>query len=322
MSETEQYILDPEALVEGLRKENKHRFLKVAGVVLAGAALFVLYLWIYVSVLGFDLPKTALLKRRNAEWAARTSRIDGRLDRSEKALDALQQRDERIYRFVYGMDSVPDAVREAGFPGPERYDWMEGLAKDDPLRTVTLRLDRLTKKAYVQSRSFDEVGALSRVAGDMASHIPAICPLDPAPGSFHLSSPFGYRSDPINGDAKMHAGMDFACPPGNPIHATGDGVVETASNEFFGYGNCVVIDHGFGYKSRYAHMDEIDVQEGMTVTRGTRIGTSGRSGRVTGPHLHYEVLYKGEPVNPAHFMDLGMAPEDYREMVKKTEGKR
>ena len=322
MSETEQYILDPEALVAGIRKGKKHRFLKGVGVVLAGAALFVLYLWFYVSVLGLDLPKTVILKHRNAEWAARAARVDDRLEACGKALDALEQRDETIYRSVYGMDPILPEVRNAGFSGTERYDWMDGLSKDSPLRSVTLRLDHLMKKAYVQSRSYDEVASLSRIAGDMASHIPAICPLDPAPGSFHLSSPFGYRSDPISGEAKLHAGMDFACPPGNPIHAAGDGIVETVSNEFFGYGNCVVIDHGFGYKSRYAHMDEIEVEEGMRITRGTRLGTTGRSGRVTGPHLHYEVLYKGEPVNPAHFMDLDIAPEDYRQMVAQAGGAR
>lgn len=302
------------------RQGHHHRLSRAGGVVLAGTALFVACMWLHFAGAGIELPKTALLRSRNAEWENRIARIDSRLDHCEQALEALRIRDEQVYRAVYGMDSIPRRIREAGIAGPDRYAWMEGMRRGSRLGAVSLRLDRLTKKAYIQSLSYDEVDALARRAGDMASHVPAICPLDTDPSSFHLSSPFGYRSDPITGEQKLHAGMDFACPPGNPVYATGDGIVETASNEFFGYGNCVVIDHGFGYKSRYAHLEAIEIQEGAAVTRGTRIGTTGSSGRVTGPHLHYEILYRDNFVNPAVFMDLTLSPDDYREMVDKAGG--
>ena len=306
--------------MSGNGHRNLRRLLKAAGVVLAGTALFFAYLWLHTQHPRFELPKTAVLKGRNIAWENRVGRIDNRLDQCERALADLQVRDERIYRSVYGMKSIPDTVREAGLSGADRYAWMEETRRDSRLGQVTVRLDRLMKKAYVQSLSYDEVDSLARRAGDMVTHIPAICPLDPSPSSFLMTSPFGYRSDPITGEQKLHAGMDFACPPGNPVYATGDGVVETADNESSGYGNCVVIDHGFGYKSRYAHLDEYEVTAGMAVTRGMRIGTTGRSGRVTGPHLHYEVIYKGNYVNPVLFMDVSLSPEDYQELVSQAGG--
>ena len=152
-----------------------------------------------------------------------------------------------------------------------------------------------------------QVASISKTAGDMASCIPAIPPIVPDPSKYTLSSPFGYRSDPFTTDAKMHTGVDLAMKVGNPVYATGDAVVETIEFDFFGYGNSVLLDHGFGYKTRYAHLNSVSVIEGMKVKRGDRIGDVGQSGRASGPHLHYEVIYKGERVNPANYFDLSMS---------------
>jgi murein DD-endopeptidase MepM/ murein hydrolase activator NlpD len=192
------------------------------------------------------------------------------------------------------------------------------IDSDGLLKKTAVRLDVLTKKTYVQSRSFDEVAQLSKRAGDMAMCIPAIPPVNPDPSIYRLSSSFGYRSDPFTGRSKRHTGVDFAMKPGNPIYVTGDGVVESVKFEFFGYGNQVLIDHGFGYKTRYAHLKSVGVVEGMKVKRGECIGESGNSGRSSGPHLHYEVLYKGAPVNPANYFDLTITPEEYATMVQNT----
>jgi len=154
----------------------------------------------------------------------------------------------------------------------------------------------------------------------MASCIPAIPPVNPDPSTYRLSSGFGYRSDPFTGRSKRHTGVDFALKPGNPIYATGDGVVESVKYEFFGYGNHVLIDHGFGYKTRYAHLKSISVVEGMKVKRGECIGESGNSGRSSGPHLHYEVIYKDKHINPANYYDLSITTDEYAEMVRNTEG--
>lgn len=304
-----------------LREEKKHRFLKVLGVVLSGAVLFCLYLWIYVYVLGQDLPKTALLKRWNADWLSRMEQMEGRLDRYEEVLDLLEVRDDRIYRSVYGVDGIPAAVREGGLPPVERYPGLETLERSNLLRRTMTRLDRLQKMAFVQSKSLDDLESLAQTAGDKAAHIPAIPPMNTDPDTYRMTSPFGGRSDPITGAGKMHTGMDFACPPGNPVYATGDGTVILVESDFYGYGNHIEIDHGFGYESRYSHLEAMYVFPGQKVRRGDCIATSGRSGRVTGPHLHYEVMYRGEYVNPAAYMDLDLSPEDYAAMVRKPFGR-
>lgn len=309
----EKYVMNPRTLMAELREEGSKGWWKWLLVLLSGILVLLLYIWISVSILGADLPKTAILKRRNADWSIRMDRMAGLLDRCEEQLAMLEVRDNKIYRSVYGMDEIPSAVRLSGFGGENRYTDLEGTA----LRGIVNRLDVLEKRAYIQSRSFDDVAMLQKTAGDMAAHIPAIPPMSTEAGSFHLSSPFGYRSDPLLGYQKRHTGMDFACPPGNPIYATGDGVVVKVAHERKGYGNHVEIDHGFGYKTRYAHMSEIAVEQGQNVTRGDYLGLSGKSGRVTGPHLHYEILYRKDYVNPALYMDLDIAPKDYFEIAKK-----
>ena len=311
------YWLNPQTLMVELRKENHHYLLKAIGVVLGGAVLFALYVWIYGHVLGMDLPKTAILKRRSADWLSRLDQIQGRLDRDEEVLSLLEVRDDRIYRSVYGMDEIPATVRTDVPDGENRYPDLAWMDRSNLLRRTLTRLDVLSKAAYVQSKSLDEVAALAAAAGDKAAHIPAIPPMSTAPGSFQLSSPFGVRADPITGAGKMHNGMDFACPPGNPVYATGDGVVILVESDFYGYGNHIEVDHGFGYVTRYSHLSDMYVYPGQKVLRGDCLGTSGRSGRVTGPHLHYEVMYRHDFVNPAAYMDLDISAEDYAAMVRK-----
>lgn len=281
--------------------------------ILVGAALFFLYMWLYVSVLGGDLPKTAILKLQNAIWSTRMDQMSKQLDRYDQLLSLMEMRDNRIYRSVYGLDEIPQAVRSSGLGGEHRYAALEGTA----LLGITRRLDVLEKRTYIQSKSFDDVVAVQHTAGDMATHVPAIPPMNTDPSTYRMSSPFGYRSDPLLGYTKRHTGMDFACPPGNPIYATGDGVVVLAKYDHSGYGRHVEIDHGFGYVTRYAHMSRLDVEEGQVVKRGDCIGLSGRSGRITGPHLHYEVIYRDNYVNPNWYMDLDMPSKDYMEMVRK-----
>ena len=313
MSRIEKYIVDPETLVEDIRKENKHRLAKLSLVLVSGLALFLGYMWFYVSVLGLDLPKTAILKHQNAEWSTRADEMRKQLDHYDDLLTLMEERDDRIYRCVYGLDVIPQAARESGFGGENRYAALQGTTLED----VARRLDILEKRAYIQSLSFDDVAVLQRTAGALAAHIPSIPPMNTDPSTYQLTSPFGYRSDPILGFAKMHSGIDFACPPGNPVYATGDGTVVTVRHEQGGYGNHVEIDHGFGYMTRYAHLERTDVEEGQKVSRGDCVGLSGRSGRITGPHLHYEVLYRKECVNPALYLDLTISPKDYFKLVRK-----
>ncbi len=319
MSKSKKYIFNSRTLTyEVKRRSRRSRIFRYATFLALSLGLSVLYFWLYTSVLGLELPKTALLKKKNAEWCSKMEVMNRQLDNYDEALASLQMRDDDIYRSIFGMNEIPAEVRNAGFGGVNRYAHYEGMDQNGLLKSTAVRIDVLTKKTYVQSKSFDEVALLSRRAGDMASCIPAIPPVNPDPTKYRLSSGFGYRVDPVYGRTALHTGVDFALDPGNPIYSTGDGVVESVSFEFFGYGNHVVIDHGFGYKTRYAHMKNIGVVEGMKVKRGECIGESGNSGKSTGPHLHYEVIYKGRPVNPSNYYDLTITPEEFATMVQNT----
>ncbi len=306
------YVLNPETLLYEIKEASlKSKFFKGFLLLAGSLALAFLYFWIYTSVLGLDSPKTALLKAEATRWDARLDVMDTRLDHDEEVLSTLEARNNDIYRSVFGMDAMPSGVR----PDGEGLSSMDGLEPDDRLRGVLLRLDALSRRTYICTTSFDEVGAVASKAGDMASCIPSIPPIIPDPANYTLSSLFGSRTDPFTGESRMHTGVDLAMKTGNPVYATGDGVVEAVDMEFFGYGTCITIDHGFGFETRYAHLNSVNVREGMKVKRGDLIARTGQSGRASGPHLHYEVIYKGEKVNPLNYFDLSIPKEDYLALV-------
>lgn len=317
MAKKHQYVFNSETLsYEVKRYSRSSRVIKTLTLFVLSLGMAVLYSWIYSSVLGLESPKTVILKKLNAQWVSRVEVLNRRLDDSQDALTLLQLRDDDIYRSLFGMNEIPNEVRNAGFGGVNRYAHYDDVDPNGILKRTAVRIDVLTKKSCVQSKSFDEVAKLSKRAGEMASCIPAIPPINPDKNKYRFSSSFGYRKDPFTGRTKKHSGVDFALKPGNPIYATGDGVVEAVKFELFGYGTQVLIDHGFGYKTRYAHMKTVGVAEGMKVKRGECIGLSGNSGRSSGPHLHYEVIYMGRHVNPYNYFDLSITPEEFSTMVQ------
>lgn len=313
----EKYMLNPETLMyEPLERSLRTRFLRTIMVILASVALACLYFWIYISVLGNDSPKLALLKKNNARWESKLELLNYRMDRCEEILEGLELRDENVYRSIFGLGEISSDLRHGGLDGEASFASLDRSVAGGKLISTSDRLDNLLKSVSVQSKSLDEIALLSKRAGDMASSIPAIPPMNPDPKHYTFTSHFGYRSDPLGGHTAFHAGVDFSMKKGNPVYATGDGVVELVDFKFTGYGNEVVIDHGFGYKTRYAHLSVINVAEGMQLKRGDCIGESGNSGKTSGPHLHYEVHYRGAPINPEPFFDLDMSTEEYRSMVR------
>ena len=296
------------------RRSVRAAFYKTGGVLLGGLALFLLCFFVFTRTLGLDTPKTLLLERQNRILTEQLALLDGRIDADDQQLQELALRDNLVYRPVFGMEEVPAARREAGLGGEDRYAAFLGLAHQDLMAASAARVDGLMRKAYVQSVSFDEVKVYSSRAGDMASCIPSIYPVNPK--NVQITSPFGARFHPIRQTIVFHEGIDLAGPAGQPVYATGDGVVESTEVNFSGYGNVIVIDHGFGYKTRYAHLKEIKVTQGQVVIRGDRIGTLGSSGLSTGPHLHYEVIYRGTQINPWNFLNPDVTPEEYNKLVR------
>lgn len=278
-----------------------------------GMALF--YFWIYTSVLGLELPKTVILRKKNAAWQAKIALIQHNMDACEDVLQCIEDRDEGVYRAIFGLNGIPEEVRNAGFGGVNRYSSLDQLGASIDLKEAARRQDILLKRTLVQSESLDGISLLSTQAGDIASCMPAVPPIVPEAGSYHVSSYFGRRVDPVYGVWRRHEGIDLAAKKGTPVYATGDGIIEEVTYQYYGYGNVVIIDHGYGYKTRYAHLNTMIVTEGMQVHRGDQIGEVGNSGKSTGPHLHYEVIYKGNKVNPTNYFDLSLPAEEYKAMV-------
>ena len=310
------YVLNPETLLYEEREDPKYlKPLRLSVAILAAAGFVFLYFWLYTSVFHWDLPRTAVLKRQAAQWEARMEVLSNRLDLYDRTLTGIEQRDDQVYRSIYGLGEIPDAVKNSGLGGINRYAELDRLGTNSSLGWAVRRLDLLTKRAYIQGKALDEVGVLARDAGDMLACVPSVPPLLPDHNKVHLSSGFGYRTDPVFGGSEAHGGQDMATATGTPVYATGDGVVTMAEFKSNGYGNQVVIDHGYGYQSRYAHLSVITVAEGMTVKRGEQIGNVGSTGKSTGAHLHYEVVYRGNRVNPMNYMDFHMSLDEYRSMI-------
>ena len=284
-------------------------------VLVSGLACFLLYFFVFTQVKGYDTPKALLLERRNRMLAEQIEMLDSRIEAQDAVLLDLSLRDNLVYRPVFGMEEITPEVRGAGLGGDERYAAYLGLDHGGLMEEAARQVDVLTRKAYVQTLSFDEVKVYSSRAGDMASGSPSIYPVNPT--TVTITSPFGARFHPVRQAVIFHEGVDLAGPAGQNVYATGDGVVESTQINFSGYGNVVIIDHGFGYKTRYAHLKEIKVTAGQVVIRGDKIGTLGSSGLSTGPHLHYEVIYRGVQINPWNYLNPDISPEEYNKLARR-----
>lgn len=280
--------------------------------------MFVVYYLAYSEWLGLETPKTISLKKENKELISKLELVNKRARSINSSLYALQMRDNYVYRPVFGMDEIPVDVRNAGFGGTDRYSYLESFEKSGILKNTAYNLDVLYKKAYIQARSFDDLSQLARKADEMTLCVPAIPPVNVGNSRIRFSSSFGYRKDPFHGNYRMHQGVDISGPTGEPIYATGNGKVVDVGHDFFGYGNFVLIDHGFGYKTRYAHLSEAIVNIGDEVKRGTQVGLMGNTGRSKGPHLHYEVIYRNKPVNPLNYYNRDVDEEGFAALIGKA----
>lgn len=251
--------------------------------------------WGYTTY--FESPKEAQLKQENNLLKRYYDQIQQELDKSNRVLAHLQDQDDNLYRMVLEVEPVPFSVREAGIGGTNRYE--ELVDKPEFIASTLQKVDQLKRQLYIQSKSYDELAKLTKDKEKRLACIPAIQPIANK-GLKRLSSPFGMRQHPIYKIPRMHYGVDLSAARGTPVYATGDGVVKLTKNSA-GYGNEVVIDHGYGFLTRYCHMQNFKVKPGQRVTRGQCIGAVGNSGISTAPHLHYEVIKNKRHVNPAHY---------------------
>lgn len=261
-----------------------------------------------------DSPDERQLKKENRELEIQYRLLSKKYDRMNEVLENLQQRDNNLYRVIFQADSIPDEVRHKRLTANKRYDRLSEMKTSAILFETIHKADDLEKQIYIQSKSYDEIAALIAEHADKLKQIPAIQPILNR-DLRRLASGFGYRIDPVYRTRRMHQGMDFSAPVGTDIFATGGGTVSYAGWKQ-GYGNTVIIDHGFGYETLYAHMHKIEVRQRQKVSRADVIGQVGNTGKSTGPHLHYEVIYKGKHVDPLNFYFLDLSPEEYDQMIR------
>jgi len=273
---------------------------------------FVFYM---AADLWFESPKERRMKRELDNMVIQYDLMNGKLDQLADVLGDIEKRDDEIYRTIFEAGPIPNEVRTAGFGGANRYKNLEGFDNSELLIDTRKKLDQISGRAYVQTKSFDDVVEMARDKEQMLSSIPAIQPVANK-NLKKMASGYGYRIHPIYKVRKMHWGTDFSAPTGTPIYATGDGKVKTYKRSRAGYGNHIIIDHGYGYQTLYAHMSKVDVRRGQRVKRGDIIGYIGSSGRSTAPHLHYEVIKDGRKINPVNYFFNDLSPEEYEMMLE------
>jgi murein DD-endopeptidase MepM/ murein hydrolase activator NlpD len=288
--------------------------LKEAGIFAIVSMAFGLVFYMAAD-LWFESPKERRMKRELDNMVIQYDLMNGKLDQLANVLSDIEKRDDEIYRTIFEAGPIPNEVRTAGFGGANRYKNLEGFNNSDLLIDTRKKLDQIANRAYVQTKSFDDVVEMARDKEQMLASIPAIQPVANKDLK-KMASGYGYRIHPIYKVRKLHTGTDFSAPTGTPIYATGDGKVSTYKRSRAGYGNHIIIDHGYGYQTLYAHMSKVDVKRGQKVKRGDVIGYIGSSGRSTAPHLHYEVIKDGRKINPINYFFNDLSPEEYEMMLE------
>jgi murein DD-endopeptidase MepM/ murein hydrolase activator NlpD len=258
----------------------------------------------------FETPKNRKQAREIENLKLRYAILNKKMEEVEDVIKFIEDRDNNLYRVYFNTSPIPEEERKAGFKDVNRYKDLEGYDNSQLVTNTTKRIDVLRKELAIQSKSLDDILKLAKAKDKLLEAIPAIQPVRNE-NLKRMVSGFGYRTDPFTKARKMHEGMDFTSKTGTPIYATGDGVVAKADNTASGYGNHIVIRHGFGYETLYAHLSKYKCRAGQRVKRGDIIGLVGSTGRSEGPHLHYEVHKNGKVVNPLNFYYGNISAVEY-----------
>jgi murein DD-endopeptidase MepM/ murein hydrolase activator NlpD len=295
---------------------------KTSDVVLNALGLFSLLIIIAAGLLAvsrtyFPTPNELVLKNKLVDQEFYLTEMNRQVNDLKKIVEGVETRDDNIYRVVLGAEPIDKSIRNAGVGGSDRYADIRDkkLANGDLVIELAEKVDLLKRKLYIETKSQDEVSRLADNKEKLYAAIPAIQPISNKQ-LMALASGFGMRTHPIYKVKKMHSGIDFAAAIGTPIYATADGKVMSVDVRFSGYGKMVEIDHGFGYRTRYAHMHEFAVRAGQNVKRGDLIGYVGNTGLSTAPHLHYEVMINGTHVDPVHYFYNDLSPEEYEKVLE------
>ena len=306
------YRFNPDTLsFDKIERNIKTLVHKMLAYLSTGLVSGVIFFFIFLQF--FDPPQTKKLKRQNEQLLSQYNLMNKDFDKISKVLEDIQNRDDNIYRVIFEAEPIPSSVRMAGFGGANRYSKLEEMDNSELIINTTRKLDILSKQVFVQAKSYDEVAKMAMNKEKMIASMPSIMPVSNNDLK-RTASGWGMRIHPIYKIPRFHYGMDFTAATGTDVFATGIGVVKSASRET-GYGNTVVIDHGYGYETFYAHLSRLNVQVGQKVNRGDVIGFVGSTGTSTAPHLHYEVSKNGTKVNPQNYYFQDLTPVEYEKMI-------
>lgn len=309
------YRFDPETLrYHKVSPRGKELVIKILSYIVPGIFVSFFFYIIFSYVFNFSTPKERQLLREVNYLRTQVKTLNSKMLLAEKTLDNIKYRDNNLYRLMFNTEPIPDEIRKAGFGGVNRYADLEGFENSDLIIETASRIDRIWKQLEVQSKSLDNILELAKNKEKYYACIPAIQPIA-VDDLTRIASFFGKRKHPIYKVWKMHTGIDFSAPRGVPIYVTGDGVVESAGYSRGGYGYKIVINHGYGYKTLYAHLSKILVFKGQKVKRGEIVGRVGSTGLSVAPHLHYEVRKNNVPIDPINFFYADLSPEEYDELV-------
>jgi hypothetical protein len=279
-----------------------------------GSIIIALGYWVIFAAF-FDSPREKALERELEQMTIQYDLIHREMASIEKVLDGLQKTDDNLYRTIFESEPIPSTLREGGTGGVNRYESLEGYTNSKLVVETASRLDRIRKKVYVQSKSFDELIELARRKEEMLMSVPAIIPISNKDLT-RTASGYGWRIHPIYKISKFHYGMDFTAPEGTEVYATGNGKVVSVTASQRGLGKHIIVDHGFGYTSIYGHLSNFNVREGQKVQRGDVIGYVGSTGLSVANHLHYEIKLNGVNVNPVNYYFEDLTAMEYENMIE------
>lgn len=307
------YKFDPESLsfnkIQFSIKTKIFRFFSYLLATLLIAITYNVFFFLF-----FNSPKEKALNREISKLVFQYEMVQKDLYLIENELDYLQETDDNIYRTIFEAEPIPNSRRESGIGGVNRYTDLEGFDNSEIVIETAKRLDKIKKKLYIQTKSFDEIIDLAKNKEDMLASVPAIQPIANR-DLRRTASGWGYRIHPIYKIRLFHHGMDFTAPTGTEIYATGNGTVVEVKRTRRGFGNTILIDHGYGYKTRYAHLSKFNIKKRQKINRGDVIGYVGSTGTSTAPHLHYEVIQNGKKVNPVNYFFNDLSAEEYDRMI-------
>lgn len=308
------YLFNKKTLeFEKVQITTRDRVLKLFSHLLTGVVFATLVILFAFNFL--ESPREKMQQREIDNLRLNYEILNDRLVHLHRVVEDLQDRDDNIYRVIFEADPIPSSMRRAGFGGTDRYARLRGYKYSDIVIGTARTMDMLAGQLYVQSKSFDEVFDMAKNKEKLLAALPAIQPVSNR-DLRRIASYYGYRTDPFYKIKKFHEGLDFSAPTGTEVYATGDGEVSRVVRLRGGYGNYIVIDHGFNYETLYAHLSKFNVKRGQKVKRGQVIGYVGNTGKSTAPHLHYEVRRNGRPVNPVHYFFNDITPEEYDQLIE------